>query len=232
MMTLKKMAAAIALMTIAASAANATSVYSYDTIASGASPAGDAPWMTATFENTDGGVYLTLDLSLDGANEFIKDVVFNIDGSANPCGGPGRKTAACTSISLDSTSDPASNMQFHWEIAQDGIPGGPDGLKFDMGTHEPGTDNFSGDYWYKFLLTGYSEDDFDAAVGGWYTRAHVQGIGSCSGWIGDNSGYDNSGTGSDNITDYSCDPQEVPVPGTLGLFGLGLTALGVVRRKR
>ncbi len=70
---------------ISAGAAQASLVFSLDTVFNGSSPSSPAPWLTATFQTVaTGHVTLSLQASFSVASEFISDFEFNVDPSIVP----------------------------------------------------------------------------------------------------------------------------------------------------
>ena len=219
---LKRLSGAVALA-IAGAGANATTIYDYDTVATGAMPNSTMPWLTATLSNgvLDGvaGVSMQLDVTLDQAGEFVRSLLFNLDEGSQL--GNIVQTGGSSIVQWDTATNPG-----------DFAGGGQGNFKFNLEGFE-NDQTLTGTNSWMFFFAGLQEEDFWNTNGnGWWTMAHVQGVGeNCSGWIGDNSGANNAGSGGNNVTDTSCasTPPEVPVPGTLGLLGLGLAALGSVR---
>jgi hypothetical protein len=183
----------------------------------GTTPNGSAPWLVATFAfdtNSTTGT-LTLQSNLTSGN-FLQGVNvagwdFNLASGVTLEPGPTCTGACATTVNIGASgSGPVPggfNLGFFWG------PGA--GSRFD------GTDVAT------YTLTfadALSVSPFTANASGWLSTAHVQGITmtGCdnSGWIVD----DGNGTGAGN--GVCGGTTNVPEPGALGMFGLGVLLIG------
>ena len=179
----------------------------------GVTPTSSAPWLTAQFNNVEGGVELTLTSQLSVPSEFISAVALNVNV-------PGLKTA---DIQTD-TSDPLATWMVDYSNV-DLAGAGSLGSGFDIlisWDSAQGVQRFNGTDvdTFKFTFAGLTENDFNAPnASGVFIAAHVQGIPLPGG-----------GTTSGAIT-------VVPEPttilaGALLLLPIGASTIRILRRNR
>ena len=201
--------------------AQAMVTFNYDYTFSGTSPAGTAPWLTATFENltTD---YVRLTMSTAGLSgyEFVSSWYFNLDPYVTPL----YFTLADTNPKLPDANPLLLSPPASLKLYKAGSDGYYDiKLVFPTGF---GPQRFSAGETVivDFHATGLTEDYFrslsapagDSSAGPFLSAAYVQGIG----WIGWNSGWV-----------APSDPGvPVPEPSTLLLLASGLVSLPFLRR--
>lgn len=202
-------------------AANADSfTINLSTEFSGATPPeGSTPWLTFTVDdqNSPGTVNFTITAANLSDDEFIRSFYFNFDPAqdANLLFGfitneAGINYTGGTTCNDCLSADGAGVFDIRLDFQRSGGDG-----RFTNGETFAFTFN---------TPPGITASDFNfmnVGPGGnccWTAAAHIQAIGAedaDSGWIGGNNGG-----------------REVPEPGTLALFGLGLTLMGVATRRR
>jgi hypothetical protein len=183
-----------------ASAATVTFLYNYE-FSGAQSPAGPAPWMSATFDDFGGTGSVRVTIATSGLSgvESVMGAYFNLDPNLNPAslGFAYVSGQAATSVqtgvnAFQADGDGRYDIRFNY----------PDGGGFDAG--ETSVYTISG----IASLTAASFNFFSSPAGGqgvYLAAAHVQnigGIGQGSGWIA-----------------------PIPVPAAGWLLGTGLLAL-------
>jgi len=214
----------ILVLGLAANGLADTLTFNYDYVFSGYTPGGTTPWLTATFEDLTDGVKLSLSASGLTGGEFIK-------GGANDKGwyfnfNPVKDLSALI-FAFDSGTNNA-----------DGIVTGIDAFKadgdgyYDILFHWKDNELITGQT-AVYLITGIADIevlDFNFFSTpkkndetSFLSAAHVQGIGSGSGWVAPTEGnYDDGGGGGGN---------GVPEPSTIILLGAGLFGLGLFGKR-
>lgn len=181
----------------------------------GMSPAGPAPWMTATIDDfgSQGSVKLTLANSNLVGDEFVSEWSFNLDPSLDP-----KQLKFKDLVTTGSLTSPTI------EIAQNGLKADGNGkysFRFDFSTDGKAESRFGAGESLSITtygistLTANSFNFLSKPTGGhgpFVTAAHVQGI--CG----------SNGTGSGWVT--------VPEPSSLVLGVLGLLGLACAGRRR
>ncbi|EIM02205.1 hypothetical protein RHOFW104T7_11985 [Rhodanobacter thiooxydans] len=197
---------------------------SLNTVYTGITPDGSAPWLTAEFTSSVGSSTGTLVLTsrltgpdfVQGLNSaksavgwaFYLNQALSSSGitcTAGACAGNG---ALYNGSGFDTASVPGMfNLAFGWSS----------GSRFMAG------DSATYDLTFAHLLTG---NPFVENASGWSSVAHVQGIiggADCSGWI-----VAGNGTGASGGARCVDPPHvSVPEPGELGMFSLGLLLAGL-----
>lgn len=188
----------------------------------GYTPDGAPWWLEATFTYDGSSNTGTLDLAanLQGA-DFIgsggfNGLGFNLAGnnlsSVTYVSGTQASTVKTTSYTAPPAGMGTFDLNFQWNQAS--------------GTFT-GTDKAEYTLTFADLLTA---SPFVANADGWTAYAHVQGItntgdgATCSGWI-----VNDDGTGTLGTQLGTCGgppPTNVPEPGALGMFGLGVLLIG------
>lgn len=187
-------------------------------------PEGSTPWLEMTIDDGDtaGSVTITIVASNLTDDEFIHEFYFNFNPaqSSGDLGGQG----SFSFIPADSIT-----VTNGCALGDDAFSAGGGGL-FDIYCAfqtSSGSGRWTNGETFIIELSGptyLTASDFDflstpnGGNGTWTAAAHIQSIGSDnegSGWIGGRT-----------------DGGDVPEPGTLALFGLGLTLIGVATRRR
>lgn len=199
------------------------------TIFTGATPSGNAPWLTATFTFDTNGApnvgTLTLTSQLHSA-DFVGGPSIGWGFHLNT----GISAIACTSGNcadnvLSTGSYNAGPLKKDWNLAFEWLAG--DRLvSGDWATY---------DITFSNALAGSpfgTNTDPHNKIGGWLSVAHVQGISAtdCSGWI-----VGGTGQGAQGDDGTCARPTiNVPEPSVLGMFGFGTLMIGLVvgRRRR
>lgn len=212
-------------MSMPAFATPVTQTISLDQVFTGTTPNGPAPWLTATFAYDNDGSSNTGTLTLQS----------NLTSGGFLQGGTGQITGwnffINNGFSLSSLNCAGTNCAASTRTTLKAIgPSGPNGGtgSFNLGLGWLSGNRFDGGDTATYTLTFGSPltgNPFGANGLGWWSVAHVQGINvqGCadSGWIvsganGQNAGSDVCGGTTTNV----------PEPGALGMFGLGVLLIG------
>jgi len=213
------LAAAVALVATAtpAFAVPISQTIQLNQVYTGFTPDGSAPWLTATFTQTgaDAGT-LTL-TSLLGGSDFLQ----GLENSHAAIGWAFYLNQSLSGLSCSSGACASNNALFGGSYNSGPVPGVFNlAFGWSSGSRFDGTDSAVYDLTFASALTG---NPFSANGSDWWSVAHVQGIGtngSCSGWIVSGTGTLGSGSGACGGT------HEVPEPGALGVFGMGILLIG------
>lgn len=216
-------ATAVAAALLAAPASAAVISFNLDTTVEGSTPSG---FPTATFTDTGAGtVGLNLDLAGLSGGEFASAFFFNYAGDATTLtftrtGGTGPLSGYTIFKGSNNQNSPGNQGLFD--------------IQFDFATTNSGNGalRFDADEFLDFSITGTgltaSLFNFNAAPegpnnGDNFALARIQGIaGGLSASVADEDGGD--GGGGNEIP--------VPEPAAIGLFGLGLAGVAILRRRR
>lgn len=231
---MKKILALLGLTLLAGAAASPalatpiSTTLNLGTVYTGNIPDGAGPWLTATFTSNTGSTTGTLTLQANltdsdfvkGANDKVAGWAFYL--SLVPTSATCEVGGTCGSVNYGSTFD-----------ANTGPVSGIFNLLFTWSANE-----FNGNHsatWDLTFANPLTSSPFGENASLWSSVAHVQGITgangqTCSGWI-----VSGQGTGADGGTPCIEPPTNVPEPGALGMFGLGVGVIGLflgLRRRR
>lgn len=188
-------------------------VITYDEIVTGNIPSGSSPWLTASIlditQDSTSGVNITLTPGVSSP-EFITRIFFSLD---TPYGGSGNLNTS-PDLDLLNCNGRAPAGTGPWQLCMTFDPS-------DKWNDTAGP--------VSFFLAGLSESNFVSNSAGWLSVAHLQGIASeCSAWVGS---YNGTGRVAPKNDGHCSTTTPVPEPGTLGLLGLCLLGLGLVKRR-
>lgn len=203
-------------MALAGAAPAATVTMAFSQAFSGAAPAGPAPWLSATFTDT-GANQVRLELSTGGLTtpENLRSAYFNLDPALDPANLTLAYLSGNAAEAVDTGVDCCKadgDGKYDLQLTF------PSGSGFDAGE----TAAYSIAYAGAGALSAASFAFLSSPAGGhgpFYAAAHVQNIGSGSGWIAP-QGYTFQ------------DVAPVPLPPALGLLLAGLLGLGAAARRR
>ncbi|HEY3117840.1 MAG TPA: hypothetical protein VGK54_13935 [Chloroflexota bacterium] len=214
-------------MAVGTFAMNAEAVVTYqlNNVFSGSTPAGAAPWATATFQSA-GANTVTLTLTNNaGSGQFITEWDFNSSVTSG---------LTFTYVAGSSTKPAATGVQLGSNCCQADGDGLYD-IEFDFAAAQASRFT-AGTVVYTITGTGITEGTFNelsAPAGGagpFHTAAHLQGIPgtvagvTCSGWISDTVAGSTNGTTNGPCT-------TVAEPSVLLFSGLGLAFVGGLWRR-
>lgn len=215
--------AALTVLPLQAVATPITATIDLDTVFTGSTPDGSAPWLTAEFTSSTGSSTGTLVLSsTTGGSDFLQGLDSKKSPPADNVGWAFYLNQALSSLTCTAGKCADNNALF----AAGGLNTGPVPGTFNLGFGWSSGNRFMGGDSATYALTfssALSGNPFVQNGSSWSSVAHVQGItGGCSGWIV--SGDGTVGQGSGPCTP----PVVVPEPDELGLFGLGLLLAGLL----
>lgn len=213
--------AAGAAMLVALPAAAGTLTFDFNIEFSGGTPpAGTAPWISATFDDSFGGpntVRLTMSTANLVGQEFVGSWYFNFDPALDP--------TLLSIVGVDTTAVGATTIG----LGTDAFKADGDGKYDILFDFPPPPGAFAGKFTagetvvYDITYVSpidVSSFDFDSAPDGGHgpfrSAAHVQGIGP----DGEDSGWVAPGNG-----------RQIPEPAALLILGAGLLGLGMLRRR-
>lgn len=213
------LAATVALFATATPAFATVQTINLDTVYTGFTPDGTSPWLKATFTYDGSSNVGTLDLTANLGPDFVGRNGFN--GLAFYLSGNTLNSAAYVSgtaasvVNIGAFTAPgalgAYNLQFWWNA---NAFNGTDTARYTLS--------------FANMLTA---SPFVANAEDWLAYAHIQGITNtaggqtCSGWIVSGTGTPNT-DGLEGTCGGTPPPTNVPEPGALGMFGLGVLLLG------
>jgi hypothetical protein len=216
----------VALLSPAKSSAASGITYQFDNEFSGGTPpAGPAPWITATIQNSGPGtVQLTIANNGLLGSEFISGFYLNLNTNFSPL------NLSISYVSSSGSFTVPSIGTGTIERGTDSFKADGDGkydVLFDFSTSSGTTFGTGESVTYQISgIAGLTADDFvylsapNGGHGPFYAAAHVQGIGtdgSLSGWVEPSLG---------------AQPILVPEPASTALVALGLGVVGFVRRSK
>lgn len=204
---------AVALLMLASSAMADTFQLQYDTVFSGATPAGSAPWLLATFTDTATGVDLSVSAFNLSGSEFVGKLYFNNINYPTTLGHTFDGSSTAPTPGFDQGLDSYKADGDGWYD-----------IRFTFPTN--GSDRFTNGEIFNATLTGTgltaaSFNSLSSPGGGagtWLAAAHIQGtpanaLGETSGWV--------AGT-----------PNTVPEPVSTVLFLVGGATLAIRRYRK
>jgi hypothetical protein len=212
-------------LSLTASAANAALVYELNTVYTGGTPSGSAPWLRMTFTDKAGYVELKIENLLSAASEFCTWIEFNLDPALDPSklsfafeSGQAAKT-----ISTGRSNIGEGGRWFDIELAYStsGKNGGAD--RFTMGEtsiYQISSTEALSEASFAFLSSSEMDEDLNDVYA---AAAHIQGIDGdpdSSKIRIDDSQYPQNGGGS------------VPAPTSTLLCGIGVAMLTLFARRR
>lgn len=213
------LAATVALFATAtpAFATPVTQTINLNEVYTGFTPYGPAPWLTATFTYDPGSTTGTLVLMSNLSSSGFVQGANGVTGWGFYLGGNSVSVSSCAGVCANTVSTSSLNSG--------PVPGG-----FDLGFGWISQNRFDGSDSATYTLSfgsALNSSPFVANGSGWLSYAHVQGLvpNGCSGFIV-------SGNGAVNNPEGLCDgstpppPTNVPEPGALGMFGLGVLLIG------
>lgn len=203
--------AAAAWLGLASPAFATTQTINLDQIYTGFIPDGPSPWLTATFTYTPGSTTGTLVLQSNlSASDFVQGAN-GVTGWGFYLDGNSLASSSCAGVCANTVLTSALNSG--------PVPGG---FNFGFGWTSQNRFDASDTATYTLMFANaLSGSPFVANPSGWLSYAHVQGLnGGCSSFIV-------SGQGTLGEQDGFCDPQSVPEPAGLGVFGIGVMLIGL-----
>lgn len=198
-----------------------TTTINLGTVYAGNTPDGTPPWLTATFTSSTGSTTGTLTLTSHlSASDFLQ----GLNSKKSTVGWAFYLNQSLVSLTCESGGTCADNNALFGGSYNAGPVPGTFNLAFGWSSKNRFVAGSSAIYDLTFMssLTG---NPFGPNGGNWWSVAHVQGItGECSGWIVSGDGSGASGSGPCTRTPP---PRNVPEPAGLGVFGIGLLAIGL-----
>jgi hypothetical protein len=219
---------ALTLLPLQAAATPISTTIELNTVFAGGTPNGNVPWLTATFTSSVGSKTGTLVMSL---NTNAPDFIQGLNNKNAAVGWAFYLDQGLSGLTCENNGgNCASNNALYNGSFNSGPVPGPFNLAFGWSAQDRFMSGDSATYELTFLdlLTG---NPFVESAGGWSSVAHIQGFPTnlgcgTSGWIVSGSGSGAQG----NVCDpnpHTPPPVNVPEPGELGIFGLGLLFAGL-----
>jgi hypothetical protein len=185
-------------------------VLTLDHVYTGATPSGTGPWLTATFTDLTGvdagKVELKLAANLQSSTEFFDTLGFNYGGVGS--------IVASALPNVTFVSGSPSNLS----------GGGAGDFSFGFNFANPPSKRFNGSDVLTMTLSSAGSINaqmFNVASNGFYSGAHVNGIGNGSGKISDSVPQPPSFAGT-----------PLPEPASLALLLVGSIGIGTFRLRR
>lgn len=213
---------ALLLLPMQVAATPVTTSVDLNTVFTGNTPDGAAPWLHADFTFSAGSETGTLTLSsMAGDADFVQ----GLQNAKGAVGWAFYFNQVISSVKCTSSLCAADYALYFGQgkSANAGAVKGDFNLAFgwSSGNRLEAGDSVTYELTFKDLLSG---NPLVPNAMGWSSVAHIQGItGGCSGWV-----VAGNGTVGDGGTPCITTLVQVPEPGDLGLFGFGLLAAGLL----
>ncbi len=214
--------AALAMSPMQVAATPITTTIQLDTVFTGYTPDGSAPWLSAQFTSSVGSTTGTLVLtSMTSDADFIQ----GLNSPKATIGWAFYLSQAISGLACQSGNCADNNALYK----AGGLNTGPVPGIFNLGFGWSSGSRFMAGGVATYTLTfsnALAVNPFVENASSWSSVAHIQGItGGCSGWVVSGSGTIGDLKGPCTTTPP---PVLVPEPDELGMFGLGLLLVGLL----